>query len=209
MLFAFAFVVPALGWPPAGKEAERQVWDFEHAAAGKIAPGFKAAAGEWTVVADGKNHVLAQTAKSDDSTFNIALIEGTNYSDIDLSVRLKAVGGKVDQGGGVVWRAKDARNYYLCRFNPLESNFRVYKVVDGKRTQFESANVPGDSRWHTLRITMQGSRIKCYLDDKPHLETDDATLREAGKIGLWSKADAQTYFDDLIAVGAAVKPNDS
>jgi hypothetical protein len=186
------------------KGAVLHEWNFDQDPTGKIAKDFKASTGEWSVVADGKNRVLAQTAKNDDSTFNIALVEETNFRDIDLSVRLKAVAGKVDQGGGVVWRARDVRNYYLCRFNPLESNFRLYKVVDGKRTQLESAKVPGDAEWHTLRITATGSAIQCFLDGKLHLEADDTTFRGAGQIGLWSKADAQTHFDDLVAAGVAV-----
>ena len=117
-----------------GPLAERRTWDFEADAAGASASGFKPIVGTWSVMLDGKNHVLSQTAKNDDSTFNIALDE-TNYGGCQLSVRLKAIDGKDRPGGGVVWRARDARNYYLCRFNPLESNFRVYRVVDGKRTQ--------------------------------------------------------------------------
>ena len=75
-----------------------------------------------------------QKAKNDDATFNVALSRARSYKDLDLSVRLKAVAGEVDRGGGVVWRAKDKNNYYICRYNPLEDNFRVYKVEDGKRT---------------------------------------------------------------------------
>ena len=120
---------------------------------------------------------------------------------MDITVRLKAVAGELDRGGGLVWRAKDKDNYYIARYNPLEDNFRVYKVEAGKRTQLQSARVPGDTKWHTLRVTMSGTRITCYLDGTKHLETDDPTFPEAGKIGLWSKADAQSYFDDLIVVG--------
>lgn len=189
---------------PDGKAGDRQSWNFDADSAGKIAAGFGAVVGSWTVVADGKNHFLAQTAASDDAVFNLALVDDTNYADIDLSVRLKAIGGKVDQGGGLVWRARDARNYYVCRYNPLEDSFRVYKVVDGKRSQLETAKVPGDNQWHTLRVTMQGNRIRCFFDDKLHLEAEDSTHRRAGHIGLWTKADAHTYFDDLVAIGAPV-----
>ena len=114
--------------------------------------------GQWEVAKDGDNHVLYQKAKNDDATFNVALVEGTSYKDLDLSVKLRAVAGEVDRGGGLVWRAKDKKNYYICRYNPLEDNFRVYKVVDGKRTMFTSAKMPGDEKWHTLRVTMAGPR---------------------------------------------------
>ncbi len=73
----------------------------------------------------------------------------------------------------------------------------MYKVQDGKRTQFQSAKIPGDDKWHTLRVTMVVTKIACYLDGQKYLEVEDATFPEAGMIGLWSKADAQSYFEDL------------
>jgi Domain of Unknown Function (DUF1080) len=177
--------------------AARKTWDFEKDEPGKIAEGFSNEVGRWEVAKDGDNHVLFQKAKNEDATFNVALIQGTSYKDIDLSVKLRAVAGEVDRGGGVVWRAKDAKNYYVARYNPLEDNFRVYKVEGGKRTQFQSAKVPGDEKWHTLRVTMVGAKITCFLDDQKHLEAEDSTFPDAGMIGLWSKADAQSYFDEL------------
>jgi hypothetical protein len=178
-------------------EAAKKTWNFEKDEPGKIAQGFSNEVGQWEVTKDGDNHVLYQKAKNDDATFNVALVEGTNYKDFDLSVKLRAVAGEVDRGGGVVWRAKDAKNYYIARYNPLEDNFRVYKVEGGKRTQFQSAKVPGDEKWHTLRVTMVGAKITCFLDDQKHLEAEDSTFPDAGMIGLWSKADAQSYFDEL------------
>jgi Domain of Unknown Function (DUF1080) len=180
-------------------QATRRTWNFENDEPGKIAKGFTNEVGQWEVTQDGDNRVLHQKAKNEDAVFNVALVEGTSFKDVDLSVRLRAVAGEVDRGGGVVWRAKDAKNYYICRYNPLEDNFRVYKVVDGKRSMFKNAKTSGDEMWHTLRVTMVGSKITCYLDGQKHLEAEDSTFPEAGKIGLWSKADAQSYFDDLSA----------
>jgi hypothetical protein len=181
------------------RDSDKKAWDFESDEPGKIAKGFSNEVGQWEVTKDGDNHVLYQKAKNDDSTFNVALIQETSFKDIDLSVRLKAVAGEVDRGGGLIWRAKDKANYYICRYNPLEDNYRFYKVENGKRTQFASAKVPGDEAWHTLRATMAGAKINCYLDGKKLLEAEDSTFPEAGRIGLWSKADAQSYFDDLSA----------
>ncbi|MGO9914824.1 MAG: family 16 glycoside hydrolase [Isosphaeraceae bacterium] len=175
----------------------KKTWDFEQDEPGKIAKGFNSEVGQWEVAVDSGNHVLYQKARNDDATFNVALAEGTSYKDLDLSVKLRAVAGEVDRGGGVVWRAKDKKNYYICRYNPLEDNLRVYKVVDGKRTMFKGDKTPGDEKWHTLRVTMTGSKIACYFDGRKYLEADDATFPDAGMIGLWSKADAQSYFDDL------------
>jgi hypothetical protein len=168
---------------------------------GAIAKGFTNEVGEWKVVADShapsKPNVLAQMAKSSEATFNVALVSDTNYKDVDISVKMKSVAGQIDQGGGLVWRAKDAKDYYVARYNPLEDNYRVYKVENGKRTQFQSADVKHADGWHTLRVTMTDDHIECYYDDKKYLDPKDGTFKDAGKIGLWSKADAQTRFDDL------------
>jgi hypothetical protein len=124
--------------------------------------------------------------------------EKANYLDVDLRVSFKAVAGKIDQGGGLVWRYKNAKNYYICRMNPLENNFRLYKVVDGKRTQLGSVDVNTPAgKWHTLRIVQEGNRIQCYLNDKMQLESKDETFNQPGKIGFWTKADAQTNFAGL------------
>jgi hypothetical protein len=181
-------------------ETTKKTWDFEKDEPGKIANGLTNEVGMWEVANDGDNHVLYQKAKNDDATFNVALVQGTSYKDLDLSVKLKAVAGEIDRGGGLVWRAKDAKNYYIARYNPLEDNYRVYKVQDGKRTMFKGDKVPGDEKWHTLRVTMVGPKINCYLDGKQYLEAEDATFPGPGMVGVWSKADAQSYFDDL-AVG--------
>ena len=184
----------------AGDETKR-TWTFDDEATGKIAKGFTNEVGEWKVAESEKGKALAQTAKSDDATFNVTLVGDTNVKDVDVSVRLKAVAGDNDRGGGLVWRAKDKKNYYIARYNHLEDNYRVYKVVDGKRTMFLSANITHDDAWHTLRVTMTGDQITCYYDGKKFLEVKDTTFPEAGKIGLWSKADAQSQFDDLTLQG--------
>ena len=176
-------------------------WDFQEDEPGKPATGFKSEAGAWVVARDGDNLMLAQTAKNGDKDFNLALAERTSFKDLDISVRVRAVAGELDQGGGLVWRAKDAQNYYIARYNPLEPNLRVYKVEGGKRTQLDHADVPGDREWHTLRITMKGREIFGYLDGKKLLEAEDSTFPDAGQIGLWSKADAQSDFDDLTVEG--------
>lgn len=157
----------------------------------------------WQVVADdtapSRPNVLALTkTESADAVYNLLILDESSFKDIDLSVKVKGVGGKVDQGGGVLWRCQDENNYYLCRLNPLESNFRVYKVENGKRTQFATVKVDAEQgRWYTLRVTMTGPDIACYLDGEKLLEAKDDTFPNAGMIGLWTKADAATAFDDL------------
>jgi hypothetical protein len=182
---------------------------FDKADLGKVPAGWKAAqtgqgSGVWKVVADDTapsktGHALAQTAADRNALFNLCVVEDGRYRDVEVSVAFKAVKGGKDQGGGVVWRFQDANNYYVARMNPLEDNFRVYKVVDGRRfPEFQSADVKVPAgEWHMLKVVMKGDHIECYLDGKKHLDVKDDTIKEAGKVGLWTKADAQTNFDDL------------
>lgn len=187
---SFASVAPAA-------EPERQVWNFERDQPGELATGFVEAVGQWRVVEAEGRKVLAQQAKNPDKTFNVCLVQNSDAKDLNLEVRFKAVAGELDQGGGVVWRASDAKNYYIARFNPLEDNFRLYKVVDGKRTQLATADIKHTDGWHSIRVMMRGDEIRCGYDGKKYLEAQDATFAGSGKFGLWTKADAQTYFDDL------------
>ena len=197
---ALAFMMLAIGWARAG-DLKTRAWDFESDEPGRIGRGFTSAVGRWEVDRDGENRVMAQKASNPDRTFNVVLVSGEEFRDLEIRVRLKAVAGEIDQGGGVVWRARDRDNYYVARYNPLEDNLRVYKVENGRRTQLDHAEVPGDGRWHTLRITMRGREILGYLDDKKLLVAEDTTFPDAGRIGLWSKADARSYFDDLTVSG--------
>lgn len=191
VLFVFTLVSKAAG------PGTRTVWDFSTDKPEEPPKGFTVAKGMWRVVDDSGNRVLAQLAKSPGDTFNVVLIDATSYRDVGLSVRLKANEGERDQGGGVVWRAKDAKNYYIARFNPLENNFRLYKVVDGVRTMFRSADLALPAGWHTLCVKMTGTLMHCTIDGKAPLEFEDGTFAEMGKVGLWTKADARTFFDDL------------
>jgi hypothetical protein len=177
------------------------VWTFDDEASGQIARGFMNEVGQWSVVASDQGKALAQSARNSSAVFNITLVADTNARDVDLSVRMKAVAGVTDQGGGLVWRAADAKNYYLARFNPLEDNYRLYKVVDGKRTLIQNVDIAYSDGWHTLRITMTGDQIASFYDGKKALDARDTTFPAAGKIGLWSKADAQSQFDDLTLAG--------
>jgi hypothetical protein len=181
----------------AGDESE-MTWTFENDQVGAIAKGFANEAGEWQVASTPEGRVLAQTAKSPNAVFNVALATETNVKDVDISVKLKPIAGVNDQGGGLVWRAKDAKNYYVARNNPLRAgSYNVYKVVDGKRSMLKGVPLKRTEGWHTLRVTMAGEHIGCFYDGTKYLDVNDSTLLEAGKIGLWSKSDAQSQFDDL------------
>ncbi len=198
----------------AGAEGEAPRLRFGKDDVGKVPAGWKAGRtgkGEgsvWKVVADDtapskSGYALAQTAKGPNALFNLCVAEGPRLCDVELSVAFKAVAGHLDQGGGLVWRYQDADNYYVARMNPLEDNYRLYKVVAGKRTQLatkEGVKVPANE-WHRLQVTQTGDRIECFLDGKKLLEGKDDTFTRAGKVGLWTKADAQTHFDEFRADG--------
>src|SRR5262245_48436449 len=200
LLISGLALVTLLAGPLEAGEGAKRTWTFDDDETGAIAKGFTNEVGEWKVAASDQGKALAQSAKNPNSVFNVTLISDTNAKDVDLSVRMKAIAGEHDQGGGLVWRAKDAKNYYLARYNPLEDNYRLYHVVNGKRTLIQNVDITHSDGWHTLRVTMAGDQITCYYDGKKYLETKDSTFPEAGKIGLWSKADAQSHFDDLTLI---------
>ena len=177
-------------------------WNFDADKAGELPPGFESAMGEWKVVSDdtapSKGQVLAQLAKNDEKAFNVVLINEPTGKNIDFRVKFRATAGKIDQGGGVIWRATDAKNYYLCRYNPLEANIRVYKVVNGERVIIHSVeNVEEKPGWQTMRVVTNSNRQEGHVNDEVRFSIVDETWPGAGKVGLWSKADAQTHFDDL------------
>jgi len=157
---------------------------------------FTTASGSWALGVAGSERGLLQQGHS--PAFNVVLIDDTQYDDVDITVRVKAIQGQIDRGGGPVWRAKDGRNYYVVRWNPLEDNVRVYKVVEGMRTQLDGASVKAGADARVLHVTMVGSKIECALDGEVLLRVEDTTLPDAGKIGLWTKADARTLFSDLV-----------
>ena len=185
-------------------------WTFEDTKVGAIPKGWVIAetAGEghlatWKVMqvdgAPSGKHVLALTkTKNSGHTFNLAIVKEQKFKDLEIELKVKAMTGEEDQGGGPIWRVKDANNYYICRWNPLENNFRVYYVKNGRRKQLASANVKTDSsKWHEIKIEMEGDEIEAYFDDKKLIETEDSTFTEEGYVGIWTKADAASQFDDL------------
>jgi len=159
-------------------------------------------AGDWQVLttdrAKSHPHVLAQLmAKGAEHAYKVTLIKDVIASDLTLEVSFLPIQGQADMGGGLIWRAADDRNYYLARANPLEQNIRVYRVENGIRHLLENFNQTIDvKRWHTLRVTHQGCRVNIFYDDKQVFSLCDETFHH-GMIGLWTKSDAVTYFDDL------------
>jgi hypothetical protein len=162
---------------------------------------------QWKVVADKTSPsktgwVLMQVAEAGGRIFNLCVANDTNYQDLELTVWVKSGKGEIDQGGGPLWRYQDANNYYTARWNPIEKNFRLYHIVNGKRTQLATAeDIDIDAtKWHTITIRHQGNKIECSLNGKKLLSVEDDAITKAGRIGLWTKADAQTFFAQLEAV---------
>ena len=129
------------------------------------------------------------------------VVEGARFQslgNVDVSVRIRPVMGKVDQAGGIAVRLKDANNYYVVRANALEDNVRLYAVIDGDRRQFGGKSVKvASGHWHTLRLQAVGERFTVFFDGAPLFEAIDRRITEPGRVALWSKADSLTEFVDL------------
>lgn len=187
------------------------IYNFDSDAAGQLPQKFHAALtgsgseSKWVVTADAgapsKPNVVAQTSNDKtDYRFPLLIANEGSFRDLDLSVRFKAVAGNIDRAGGLVFRLRDPNNYYIVRANALENNYRLYHVVSGRRSQFAGVNLKVTSgEWHELRVEVVGNKIACYYDGNKKIEATDDTFKDAGKIGLWTKADSVTYFDDLKA----------
>jgi hypothetical protein len=146
--------------------------------------------------APSKPNVLKQSGVG---TFPICIYENANLKDGFVEVKFKPVAGKEDQAGGVIWRVQDANNYYISRANALEDNVTIYHTINGKRVAFKSINTKVTSGvWHTLRVDFKGNQFTVTFDNKKVSEASDNSFTEAGKVGVWTKADSVTEFDNFI-----------
>jgi hypothetical protein len=130
----------------------------------------------------------------------MAVADAPTSKDVRTSVRCRPVSGRVDQACGLVVRYRDPDNYYIARANPLEKNVRLYAVQGGRRRQLESwsGEVPSGA-WSTLGLEAKGDRLVVLWNERQIIETNDSTFAEPGRVGLWTKADSVTWFDDLVA----------
>ncbi len=206
----------AAGW--ASGSDRMIVLDFETAEVGKPPPGFvtartgTGAEGVWLIREDGTapsgGRVLEQSsADPTGSRFPVCVYDDLVAKDVDVAVRFKASSGKVDRAAGIVWRYRDAANYYVVRANALEDNVVLYKVENGRRDDLKpvgawplaygkKVDVP-EERWNELRVVARGARFSVYLNETHLFDVADETFARAGKVGLWTKADSVTRFDDL------------
>ena len=141
--------------------------------------------------------------------FPVCVLDGVSARDVDLSVRFKPISGRVDQAAGLVWRYQNQDNYYIVRANALEDNVVLYKVEGGKRTDLplkgegrtygKKSEVPA-RQWSTLRVVANGPVFEVYFNGSKLYDVEDKTFSKTGKVGVWTKADSVTQFDDLTVV---------
>lgn len=172
-----------LGKPPVG-------WTATKTGSGKP---------RWTVEKDAtapsKGNVLRQ---SGDATYPVCIKDDASLRDGFVEVKFKAVSGIEDQAGGVIWRCKDADNYYIARANALEDNVTIYHTIGGRRVSFKNTETKVTSGvWHTLRVEFSGDLFVVIFDSRKVIEARDASFVDAGRVGVWTKADSMTLFDSF------------
>ena len=216
-LFVVFVLAATFGYPMAQTRAEatgktdNASWNFDDVPVGKLpaewnveATNQKGPLATWRVVMDktapsGK-HALAMIRPNHTfgGSFNICWTDAVSFLNGEIEVRFKSVKGEEDRGGGVIWRVQDGENYYIARFNPLEDNFRIYYVRDGARKTLASVRVALPvGKWHTLKIIQHGNQFEGYLNGRKLLNGTNNLFKKPGGVGLWTKADAVTSFDDF------------
>lgn len=201
--------------PPTANGAT--VFDFENDDSGQTPKGFTAAltgggpAGDWRALhvndaPSGKTVVVQFTHDQTNTRFPHLVRDDVHARDVDLSVKFKTISGQLDASGGLIFRYQDKDNYYVVRANALEGNVVAYKTEHGKRSNIGvkgkdgaygvKADVP-HQKWNTLRAIVKGNLIEVFLNDRKLFDVENDTFKDAGKVGLWTKADAVTQFDDL------------
>jgi hypothetical protein len=180
--------------PPAG-------FSFGRTGDGKV--------GRWVVRVDPSapagDHVLAQVDTDDtDYRFPVAVADAPVFKDLRLEVRCKQVSGKTDEACGLVFRYRDENDYYVARANALEDNVNLYLVVKGRRRQLKGwSGKVAPNVWHALAIEARGDRLRVFWEGKPIIDARDGTFGDAGKVGVWTKADSVTHFAALSATPLA------
>ena len=178
--------------------------NFDSISPGGLTPGWAAGvtgkgSPRWAVSAEASAPSAPNVLKQSGSgAFPWCVDKQSSLADGFVEVKMKPVSGREDQAGGVVWRWKDGDNYYVARANALENNVSLYYTEYGRRNtiKYVDAPVPGNV-WHALRVEFSGKKIRVILDGKPYIETDDGHIGGAGAVGLWTKADSVTLFDDF------------
>jgi 3-keto-disaccharide hydrolase len=206
---ALALILPALASVAIMTTTHAETFSFDRDATGALPAGWRAGvtgrgSPKWLVEADAtapsRPNVLKQSGSG---FFPWCVRPDVSFADGYVEVKFKPLSGREDQAGGLVWRWKDGDNYYVARANALENNVSLYYTTKGRRNtlKYVDAPVPGNT-WHTLRVEFAGKRIRVVFDGKPYIEMDDDRIAGPGAVGVWTKADSVTLFDDF-SYGAA------
>jgi len=206
---AFALILPTLASVAVMTTTHAETFTFDRDATGALPAGWRAGvtgrgSPKWTVEAEpsapSRPNVLKQSGSG---TFPWCVRPDVSLADGYVEVKFKPLSGREDQAGGLVWRWKDGDNYYVARANALEDNVSLYYTANGRRItlKYVDAPVPGNV-WHALRVEFSGKKIRVILDGKPYIEMEDDHIAGSGAVGVWTKADSVTLFDDF-GYGAA------
>jgi len=206
---ALALILPTLASVAVMTTTHAETFTFDRDATGALPAGWRAGvtgrgSPKWSVEADAsapsKPNVLKQSGSG---FFPWCVRPDVSLADGYVETKFKPLSGREDQAGGVVWRWKDGDNYYVARANALESNVSLYYTANGRRNELKYVNapVPGNT-WHKLRVEFSGKKMRVILDGKQYIEMDDGHIAGAGAVGVWTKADSVTLFDDF-GYGAA------
>jgi hypothetical protein len=180
------------------KAGQVKTWSFDADQAGALPQGVEVFEGEWAIRAEGDAptppNVLCQTATA---PFPALALDDKVYTDLDVSVRFKPVSGRTDQAAGALFRVQDRDNYYILRANALEDNVNFYIYASGRRSSLAGRSVKVRSgQWQELRVEIRGNHFRGFLNGELVVEATDDSYR-AGRVGLWTKADSVTCFDDV------------
>ena len=201
-LLVFAIIFGLIGSP-------EKIIDFDSATLGQMPQGWSAAvtngrvAPQWQVLRDTsaptQPYVLARVSSYPEDHFPLAILDTMAVRDGDISVRVKPLAGRPEQTGGVVFRYRDANNYYFVRANALEHSVGLFKVLKGQMYPLAAGvrhDIPANA-WSILKVAVRGSKFQVYVNHRRLLQAQDETFGGSGKVGLWTRGDSATYFDDF------------
>ena len=209
---ALALILPALASVAIMTTTHAETFTFDRDATGALPAGWRSGvtgrgSPKWSVEAEAtapsKPNVLKQSGSG---FFPWCVRPDVSLADGYVETKFKPLSGREDQAGGVVWRWKDGDNYYVARANALENNVSLYYTANGRRNELKYVNapVPGNT-WHKLRVEFSGKKMRVILDGKQYIEMDDGHIAGAGAVGVWTKADSVTLFDDFGYGGASAR----
>ncbi len=203
-MLLIASAITASGFVFAESYPNKTAIDFDKVSAGQLPAGWVGGvtgqgSPKWSVEADAtapsKPNVLKQ---SGEGTYPWCVKKDVSLKDGFVEVKFKPISGNEDQAGGLIWRWQDGDNYYIARANALEDNVTIYHTDKGSRRAFKNVNMKvASNQWHTLRVDFAGNKFKVTFDGKVAIEAADDTFNKAGAVGVWTKADSVTLFDDF------------